>query len=71
MMEYEKTFKVLDVFYESCIEFWLGEGKSDYEAYKLALMDVEGIVTNPFSPLGETLNADAKAAFIEKEWKDL
>ena len=66
MMNYEKTFAVLDVIHESCIEFWLGEGKDDYTAYKLAQQDIEGIVTNPLSPLGETLNPDAKAEFIKK-----
>lgn len=66
MMEYEKTFKVLEAIHESCVEFWMGEGKDDYSAYKLAQQDIEGIVTNPFSPLGDTLNPDAKVEFLRK-----
>ena len=70
MMNFEKTFAVLDVIFDSCTEFWLGEGKDDYASHKLALMDIEGIVTNPLSPLGDTLNPDAKAEFIKgkMEW---
>lgn len=66
MMGYDRTYRVLDIIYECCVEFWLGEGNSDYAAHSKATKEIEELVTNPFSPLGDTLNPDAKAEFIKK-----
>lgn len=66
MMDYKKTFNVLEVLYDSCLEFWLGEGKDDLMAHLLAIKDVDLVTHNPFSPNGEELDPEAKAEFVRR-----
>lgn len=62
MMTYEKTFEVLQAFYEECVSYW--EKQDEALAKVLAVGDVVNITINPFSPSGEKLNEFAKAEFI-------
>ena len=65
MMTYDATMITFDIFYDACMEFWLGEGKPFRQADYLAMMDVKAAKTNPFSPNGEELDPKGKEDFIK------
>lgn len=65
MMGYDKTLITLDVFYDECVDFWIGTGQGGRAAHFLALTDVMALEANPFSPNGEQLDPVAKEDFIK------
>ena len=65
MMGYDKTLITLDVFYDECMDFWLGTGQGGRAADFLAMTDVMALERDPFSPNGELLDPKAKEDFIK------
>lgn len=64
MMNFDDTVKVLTTFYIDCQVYHAKQTNDPHKAVQLALKDVQGITTNPFSPNGEKLHTEAKKLFI-------
>lgn len=64
MLSISKTQEILKQFFGECVEFWKKEGKSEQEAYALALKDVESTTYDPYSPQGEELDTQTKEIFV-------
>lgn len=71
MVNKEETQKFLESFFNECYKYWLRNGYSKKEAFKLALEDVRAVKHNPFVPNGEELDVDAKNEFIHYREMDL
>lgn len=67
MLNYNDTMKVVISFYDDCVHFWKNEVKDDIKACEMALIDIENIKTNPYSPNGKELDTIAKQEFLEKQ----
>ena len=57
--------EILTRFYGECYRFWIREGKDEVSARQLAMKDIEGITTNPYSPNGEKFNTDDKEMVVK------
>ena len=66
MLEYKKSYELIEQFYYECLAFWKKEGEGA-KAYELAKLDVEAVLTNPFDPQGEYLDPQAKKDFIKSK----
>lgn len=62
----EETKKVLEEFYNDCLNYWLSQPDSgDLEGSKaLAEKDLRSVTRNPLKPSGELLDKVAKEEFI-------
>jgi hypothetical protein len=59
------TVSVLARAFEDNKAFWLREGKSESEAFELALREAGDIKHDPFSPNGAVLDEEAQESFVE------
>lgn len=64
-MTVHQTVKVLVPFFFDCLHYWEACGKEHQEAVNLALIDMENIHNDPFSPSGQPLHDMAKQCVIE------
>lgn len=65
MLPYDKSYKLIEQFYYECLAFWKREGEGA-QAYELAKLDVEAVLTNPFDPQGDYLDPQAKKDFFNE-----
>ena len=71
MLSKHETLVIMDDFFRDCLGFWRRNVDDEREAFKKALNDVRDITTNPFSPHGDTLDAEAKEKYIKNREIDL
>ena len=71
MLNYDQTYSILGEFFNDCLKFWGSTGKDKRAAWEMAISDVEGLTTDPYSPCGETLDAEAKELFLKYRKIDL
>lgn len=71
MLNYDQTSSILGQFFNACLKFWWSAGKDKRTAWEMAISDIEGLTTDPYSPCGEPLDVEAKAAFIKYRKMDL
>lgn len=71
MLSVKETEIRLENFFKDCLAFWKREGYDDREAFELALSDTKTIKKDPFSPMGEELDAETKNKFIHYRTMDL
>ena len=69
MLSKEETFKQLDLFFDSCIRFWIREftphlRREGYSTRALALLDVQKLKHDPYSPSGKLLDLEAKEEWL-------
>lgn len=67
MIGKEETIDLLDRFFADCLAFWLSQGKDDQESFELALNETSQVVRNPFAPMGDMIDQDAKQEYIKKK----
>ena len=70
MINRNDTMALLDNFFNDCLVFWKREGKSQNEAFDLALKDVSHVIYNPFEPNGDLLDVGGKEEYIKKMIND-
>lgn len=66
MIGKEETIDLLNNFFEDCFAFWVRQGKKNREAFELALNETSQVQRNPFSPMGDLIDQDAKQKYIAK-----
>ena len=66
MIGKEETIDLLNSFFEDCLAFWVRQGKSYREAFELAINETSQVTRNPFAPIGDLINQDAKQEYIKK-----
>lgn len=71
MISKNDTTYLIERFFESCFKFWINEGKSDREAFELALKETSGVDRDPFTPMGDLFDSDAVQEYIIKKKKEL
>lgn len=71
MLNYDQTYSILGEFFNACLKFWWSAGKDKRTAWELAISDIEGLTTDPYSPYGEPLDVEAKELFIKYREMDL
>lgn len=71
MINKEDTTFILNKFFEDCFAFWVNEGRNDREAFKLALSETSELKRNPFDPMGDFLDLDAKEEYLTKMQREL
>jgi hypothetical protein len=64
MINYEKSTKILECFYEDCVAHWKRQNSKHPELN--ALQDVLNVKHNPFSPSPEWIDTNAKTDFLDK-----
>lgn len=69
MINYEKSTEILESFYEDCVRYW--ERQNSKHPKLNALQDVYNVKHNPFSPVPEWIDTNAKVDFIDKLIVDL
>ena len=71
MLNQKETQLVLGQFFNACLKFWWSAGKGKRDAFELAIKDIEGLVSDPYSPQGKLLDVETKVEFIRYKKMDL
>ena len=73
MIEAQETKKLLKEFAWECYEFHANDlgTNDDTLVWPKVLMDLEGVIHDPFSPQGDLLDVEAKTEFVRELKMDL
>ena len=71
MLNEHETQLVMENFFRDCLNFWRRSTSDEREAFEKALDDTRRIMTDPFSPCGNSLHIETKEKFIRYRMQDL